>query len=101
MKIHQTAIIDKGSLIGDNTKIWHWSHMCGSNNRRKLFNRAKRIYRWKGNCRKNVKIQNNVSVYDEVKIGDNVFCGPSVVFTNVINPRAEVVRKSEYKKNGY
>ena len=99
MKIHQTAIIDEGSLIGDNTKIWHWSHVCAGAIIGENCSIGQNVFiGGKAIVGKNVKIQNNVSVYDEVKIGDNVFCGPSVVFTNVINPRSEVVRKSEYKK---
>ncbi len=97
--IHSTAIIDSGAQIGKGTRIWHFSHVLkdtvigedcvlGQNvmagPKVKIGNR--------------VKIQNNVSVYEGVEIGDDVFCGPSMVFTNVINPRAFVERKSEFKK---
>ena len=96
---HETAIIDPGALIGDGTHIWHFSHIMsgaviGSNCTlgQNVFVGDKAII---GN---NVKIQNNVSVYNSVEIGDDVFCGPSCVFTNVINPRASVDRKSEFLK---
>ena len=96
---HSSAIIDEGANIGQKTRIWHWSHICagaeiGSNcsiGQNVFVSNFVKI----GN---NVKIQNNVSVFDNVVIEDNVFCGPSVVFTNVINPRSEISRKSEYKK---
>lgn len=95
---HETAIIDAGAQIGDNTRIWHWVHICagarigrdcslGQN----VFIGSKVII---GN---NVKIQNNVSVYDNVTLEDDVFCGPSMVFTNVYNPRSHVSRKHEYR----
>lgn len=95
---HETAIIDSGAQIGSGSKIWHWVHVCGGakigqdcvlgqnvfvGNRVVLGNR--------------VKVQNNVSIYDEVVLEDEVFCGPSMVFTNVINPRSAVERKSEYR----
>lgn len=96
---HETAIIDPGATLGKNTYVWHWTHICsgaviGENCRlgQNVFVGNKVII---GN---NVKIQNNVSVYDDVVLEDNVFCGPSMVFTNVYNPRAEVVRKDEYKQ---
>ena len=95
---HSTAIIDDGASIGDNTKIWHWTHISaearigsdcsiGQN----VFIANKVVI---GN---NCKIQNNVSVYDNIFLDDDVFCGPSMVFTNVYNPRSHVSRKSEYR----
>lgn len=97
--IHESSIVDDGASIGDNTKIWHFSHVCSGakigNNcslGQNVFIAGDVII---GN---NVKIQNNVSVYDAVILEDNVFCGPSMVFTNVYNPRSHVVRKSEYRK---
>ena len=99
IEIHPTAIIDEGADVGDFTKVWHWSHICSGavigNNcsiGQNVFISGNAII---GN---NVKIQNNVSVYDDVIIGDDVFCGPSMVFTNVKNPRSEISRKKEYKK---
>jgi len=97
--IHFTSIIDQGAIIGKNTKIWHWTHIStgakiGENCSigQNVFIGNKVII---GN---NVKIQNNVSVYDSVTIEDDVFCGPSMVFTNVYNPRSFIIRKSEYRE---
>jgi UDP-2-acetamido-3-amino-2,3-dideoxy-glucuronate N-acetyltransferase len=96
---HPTAIIDEGASVGNNTKIWHFSHIM-----------ARAIIGEKCNIGQNVfidnmvqigtgvKIQNNVSVYNGVIIEDDAFLGPSVVFTNVINPRSFIERKSEFKK---
>ena len=98
-KAHETAIIDEGSTIGENTKIWHWAHICSGaiigNNCSFGQNTYVANDVFIGN---NVKVQNNVSIYDSVIIEDDVFCGPSMVFTNVINPRSSIPRKSEYKK---
>ena len=96
--IHNTAVIDEGATIGPNTRVWHFSHVCseaviGDNcslGQNVFISNAVTI----GN---NVKIQNNVSVYDNVTLEDDVFCGPSMVFTNVLNPRSAVSRKSEYR----
>ena len=97
--INPTSIVDEGATIGANTKIWHWVHIskgaeigCNCTLGQNVFISGKVKI---GN---NVKIQNNVSIYDEVIIEDNVFCGPSMVFTNIINPRSLFPRKSEYKK---
>ena len=95
---HESCYIDENVIIGDNTKIWHFSHIqsgakigyattIGQN-----VNISNNVI--VGN---NVKIQNNVSIYEGVELEDFVFCGPSMVFTNVLNPRAEVCRRSEYK----
>ncbi len=97
--IHPSAIVEEDVEIGSGTKIWHWVHVItgakigndcvlGQN----VFVGGKVIL---GN---NVRVQNNVSIYDEVILEDDVFCGPSMVFTNVINPRSHVTRKDEYKK---
>ena len=97
--IHETAIIDTGAVIGAQSRIWHWVHVCGGATIGESCSLGQNVYI--GNevrIGNNVKIQNNVSVYDEVTLKDNVFCGPSVVFTNVINPRSAFPRKSEYKK---
>jgi len=97
--IHPTAIIDEGCKIGEGTKIWHFSHiMPGAvigercNIGQNVFVGANVIL---GKCN---KIQNNVSLYEGVACEDDVFIGPSAVFTNVINPRSSVVRRTEYKK---
>ena len=97
MDIHSTAIIDKGASIGSNTKIWHWTHVCSEAIIGDNCSLGQNVFI--GNKVKignNVKIQNNVSVFDDVVLEDNVFCGPSVVFTNVYNPRSLVSRKNEY-----
>jgi len=80
--IDQSAIIEEGASIGQNCKIWHQNVFVASG----------------AKIGDNVKIQNNVSVYEGVECEKNVFIGPSVVFTNVINPRSEIVRKKEYQK---
>ena len=95
---HSTAIIDEGAQIGEGTRIWHWVHVCPRSTIGKNCSLGQNVYVG-NNVRigNNVKIQNNVSVYDNVTLEDAVFCGPSMVFTNVINPRAEIERKSEFK----
>ena len=96
--IHESAYVDDGAQIGDGTKVWHFCHVlsgavigerCSLGQNVVVMNGA-RI----GNS---VKIQNNVSVYEGVVLEDDVFCGPSMVFTNVINPRSHVPRKKEYR----
>ena len=95
--IHPTAIVDQGASIGANCKIWHWSHICGGAKIKDDTSIGQNVYvANKVSIGKNVKIQNNVSVYDDVTLENNVFCGPSMVFTNVINPRSQVNRKNEY-----
>ena len=97
--IHPTSIVDEGALIGLETKIWHWVHVCkGAIIGTKCIIGQNVFVGNKAKIGNNVKIQNNVSIYDEVIIKDNVFCGPSVVFTNVYNPRSEISRKNEYRK---
>lgn len=94
-----SAIIDKGATIGDGTRVWHFSHICGGATIGSNCSLGQNVFI--GNdveIGNNVKIQNNVSVYDAVTIEDDVFCGPSMVFTNVYNPRSHVVRKHEYRK---
>ena len=93
---HESAIIEPGAKIGAGTRIWHWVHIgppaeIGAN-----CTLGQNVYVGKAKIGDNVKIQNNVSVYDAVVLEDDVFCGPSMVFTNVINPRSHVVRKHEY-----
>ncbi len=97
-QIHNTAIIDEGAEIGSGTRIWHWAHVCPRVTIGKNCSLGQNVY--VGNdvsIGDNVKIQNNVSVYDTVTLEDDVFCGPSMVFTNVINPRAAIERKTEYR----
>lgn len=97
--VHESSYIDKNVRIGDNTKIWHFCHILSNT-------KIGKDSSFGQNCivgpnvtiGNNVKVQNNVSIYDGVEIEDDVFCGPSMVFTNVINPRSHVSRKHEYKK---
>ena len=97
--IEASAIIDKGATIGANTKIWHWVHICSGAKVGKNCSFGQNVFiSNKVNIGDNVKVQNNVSIYDEVTLQSNVFCGPSVVFTNVKNPRSKIIRKNEYKK---
>lgn len=98
MHIHQTAIVDEGATIGEGSRVWHWVHVCGGAVIGKGCSLGQNVF--VGNRVRigdKVKIQNNVSVYDNVTLEDEVFCGPSMVFTNVYNPRSGVERKSEYR----
>src|SRR5690242_5800137 len=96
---HPTAVIDPGSMIGDNTKIWHFSHIMPDCRIGRDCNIGQNVVISPGVViGNNVKIQNNVSVYTGVICEDDVFLGPSMVFTNVINPRSAIVRKNEYKE---
>lgn len=95
---HATAIIDAGARIGEGTRIWHWVHICAGAVIGERCSLGQNVY--VGNrvvIGNNVRIQNNVSVYDNVTLEDDVFCGPSMVFTNVYNPRSAVSRKDEYR----
>lgn len=94
---HPTAIIDEGARIGHGTRVWHWVHVSAGAEIGSQCSLGQNVY--VGNkvvIGNNVKIQNNVSVYDNVTLEDDVFCGPSMVFTNVYNPRAAISRKEEY-----
>jgi len=98
MSIHPTAIVDDGARIGASSRIWHWVHVCGGAVVGEHCSLGQNVF--VGNRVRigdRVKIQNNVSVYDNVTLEDDVFCGPSMVFTNVYNPRAAIERKSEYR----
>jgi len=95
---HETAIVDEGARIGEGTRIWHWAHICGGAVIGRGCSLGQNVF--VGNrvhIGNKVKIQNNVSVYDGVTLEDDVFCGPSMVFTNVFNPRAAISRKNEYR----
>ena len=95
--VQDTAIIDDGAKIGDGSRIWHWAHVCGEAVIGKACSLGQNVFI--GNkviIGNNVKIQNNVSIYDNITIEDDVFCGPSVVFTKVYNPRSFIERKNEY-----
>ena len=97
--VHATAIVDPGAQIGDGSRVWHWVHVCGGARIGEGCSLGQNVF--VGNdvvIGNNVRIQNNVSVYDAVRLEDDVFCGPSMVFTNVYNPRAAITRKSEYRR---
>ena len=97
--VHQTAIIDDGAEIGAGCRIWHWVHICAGARIGERCSFGQNVFvgndvRIGDNC----KVQNNVSIYDAVTLEDDVFCGPSMVFTNVHNPRSAVTRKDEYRR---
>jgi UDP-2-acetamido-3-amino-2,3-dideoxy-glucuronate N-acetyltransferase len=97
--IHFTAIVDEGAQIGAGTRIWHWTHISAGARIGKKCSFGQNVF--VGNdatIGDNCKVQNNVSIYDAVMLEDDVFCGPSMVFTNVYNPRSAVVRKNEYRQ---
>ena len=96
---HSSAIIDDGAQIGEGTRIWHWVHICGGASIGSGCSLGQNVF--VGNdvmIGDNVKIQNNVSVYDAVTLEEEVFCGPSMVFTNVYNPRSAVKRRNDYRR---
>ncbi len=96
---HPSAIVDNGAQIGDGSRIWHFVHVSPDARIGERCSLGQNVY--VGNdvtIGNNVKIQNNVSVYDSVTLEDDVFCGPSMVFTNVYNPRSAVTRKNEYRR---
>lgn len=96
---HESSYVDEGAEIGEGTKIWHFCHVMSGAKIGKNCSLGQNVnVGGKAVIGDGVKIQNNVSVYDNVVIEDDVFCGPSCVFTNVINPRAFVERKHEYKQ---
>ena len=95
---HDSAIVDDGAVIGRGTSIWHFCHVSGGARIGSRCSLGQNVY--VGNdvsIGDGCKIQNNVSVYDAVTLEDDVFCGPSMVFTNVHNPRSKIVRKDEYR----
>ena len=96
---HSTAVIDEGCIIGEGTKIWHFSHIMSGCRIGERCNLGQNVVVSPGvMLGSNVKVQNNVSIYTGVECEDDVFLGPSMVFTNVINPRSAVIRKEQYKK---
>ena len=97
--IHPTAIVDEGAELGDGTRVWHWVHISSGAKIGRGCSFGQGVF--VGNdvlIGNNVKVQNNVSIYDAVTLEDDVFCGPSMVFTNVNNPRSAVNRKNEYRR---
>lgn len=94
---HESAIIDEGAQIGENSRIWHFVHICGGAKIGQGVSLGQNVF--VGNkvvIGDHCKVQNNVSVYDNVTLEEGVFCGPSMVFTNVYNPRSLIERKDEY-----
>ncbi len=96
--IHDSAIVDCGAEIGEGSRVWHFTHVCGGARIGRNVSLGQNVFignrvRIGDNC----KIQNNVSIYDNITLEDGVFCGPSMVFTNVYNPRALIERKAEFK----
>lgn len=94
---HESAIVDEGAEIGEGSRVWHFVHVCGGAQIGKGVSLGQNVF--VGNKVKigdNCKVQNNVSVYDNVYLEEGVFCGPSMVFTNVYNPRSLIERKDEY-----
>jgi UDP-2-acetamido-3-amino-2,3-dideoxy-glucuronate N-acetyltransferase len=97
-QVHASAIVDDGAQIGDGSRVWHFVHVCAGARIGKGVSLGQNVF--VGNkvlIGDNCKIQNNVSVYDNVTLEEGVFCGPSMVFTNVYNPRSLIERKSEYR----
>ncbi len=97
--IHPSAIVDDGAQLGAGSRVWHWVHICSGAKIGTDCSFGQNVF--VGNdvlIGNNVKVQNNVSIYDAVTLEDDVFCGPSMVFTNVFNPRSGVTRKDEYRR---
>lgn len=96
--IHPSAIVDDGAQIGEGSRVWHWVHVCSGARIGQNVSLGQNVFVGnKVSIGDNCKIQNNVSVYDNVTLEEGVFCGPSMVFTNVYNPRSLIERKSEYR----
>lgn len=96
---HETAVIDEGAIIGEGTKIWHFCHVMKNSNIGENCSLGQNVFVANDVIiGKNVKIQNNVSLYTGVVCEDDVFLGPSMVFTNITNPRSAVIRKGRYEK---
>ena len=96
--VHPSAIVDEGAQIGEGSRVWHFAHVCGGARIGKGVSLGQNVF--VGNkvvIGDKCKVQNNVSVYDNVTLEEGVFCGPSMVFTNVYNPRSLIERKSEYR----
>ncbi|WP_345249913.1 acyltransferase [Pigmentiphaga soli] len=95
---HPTAIVDEGAIIGKDSRIWHFVHVCSGARIGRRVSLGQNVFvAGRAVIGDGCKIQNNVSVYDNVTIEQDVFCGPSMVFTNVLNPRAHIERKAEYR----
>lgn len=95
---HETAVVDEGAVIGESSRIWHFAHVCGGALIGRNVSLGQGVFvGGKVEIGDHCKVQNNVSVYDGVRLEEGVFCGPSMVFTNVYNPRALFERKNEYR----
>jgi UDP-2-acetamido-3-amino-2,3-dideoxy-glucuronate N-acetyltransferase len=97
--IHESSFVDDGASIGDGTNVWHFCHIMPGAVIGERCNLGQNVVVMSGvRLGDNVKVQNNVSIYEGVELEDDVFCGPSMVFTNVLNPRSHISRKNEYRK---
>jgi UDP-2-acetamido-3-amino-2,3-dideoxy-glucuronate N-acetyltransferase len=97
--VHESAYVDAGATVGAGTKVWHFCHVLGGAVIGERCSLGQNVVVMNGTrIGTNVKIQNNVSIYEGVELEDDVFCGPSMVFTNVMNPRSHVSRKNEYRR---
>lgn len=97
--VHESSYVDDGAVIGTGTKVWHFSHVMPGAVIGERCNLGQNVVVMPGTrLGNNVKVQNNVSIYEGVELEDDVFCGPSCVFTNVLNPRSHVSRKNEYRR---
>jgi len=97
--VHESAYVDDGATIGTGTKVWHFCHVLGGAVIGERCSLGQNVVVMNGTrIGNNVKIQNNVSIYEGVELEDDVFCGPSMVFTNVLNPRSHVSRRNEYRR---
>lgn len=97
--VHESSYVDEGAQIGKGTKVWHFCHIMGGAVIGERCSFGQNVVVMNGvKVGNNVKVQNNVSIYEGVELEDDVFCGPSMVFTNVINPRSHIPRKNEYRR---
>lgn len=97
--VHESAYVDEGAVVGPGTKVWHFCHVLGGAVIGARCSLGQNVVVMNGTrLGDNVKVQNNVSIYEGVELGDDVFCGPSMVFTNVLNPRSHVSRRHEYQR---
>ncbi|XDZ69482.1 acyltransferase [Alphaproteobacteria bacterium LSUCC0226] len=97
-QVHESAIVDAGAQIGEGSRVWHFVHVCGGARIGKGVSLGQNVFVGnKVTIGDNCKVQNNVSIYDNVNLEEGVFCGPSMVFTNVYNPRALIERKDQYR----
>lgn len=98
VQIHPSALVDEGAQIGNGSRVWHFVHVCGKARIGQNVSLGQNVFVGnKVTIGNNCKIQNNVSIYDNVHLDEDVFCGPSMVFTNVYNPRSHIERKNEYR----